>query len=478
MQTWLPVLVTLELLVRLTMVGVVLLRRRPSSQTIAWILVIVGVPVGGTILYLLLGEVRIGGKRIRRHRAIMERIQSSSPFVAADRSALRPELPIDFRQIATLGEAVSEVDALGGNGLKLLGDADLWIDSLVSDIDDAQFHCHLLFYIYLGDHTGERVAAALMRAAQRGVQCRVLVDAVGSKVFLRSSLRRDLERAGVRVVAALAVNPLRMLFHRMDLRNHRKIVVIDGSIGYTGSFNLADPSFAIKAKFAPWVDCMVRVQGPVVWDLQMLFVEDWYLDTYESLEELLNIQPLALADGVPAQVIGSGPNSFNEGLRQLLREAIHAAREELILTTPYFVPDEPMLSAISAAARRGVHTTLVLPARNDSPVVAAASRSHYEYLLQSGVHIHEYHKGLLHAKTTTVDRRLGVVSTANLDRRSFELNFEVSLVVYDSDFASQLRFLQNTYIEDSRGVSLASWRTRGMARRLVHSAASLLGPLL
>src|SRR4030095_13763495 len=159
------------------------------------------------------------------------------------------------------------------------------------------------------------------------------------KVFLRSALRREMEAAGVRIVEAMHVHPFRMLFYRIDLRNHRKIVVIDSAIGYTGSYNIADPSFAPKAKFAPWVDCMVRVQGPVVWDLQMLFVEDWYLDTDESLEDLLTIQPLALAGGVPAQAIGSGPNSFNEGLRQLLIAAMYSAREELILTTPYFVPD-------------------------------------------------------------------------------------------------------------------------------------------
>lgn len=478
MQIWVLLLFVAELLLRLVMVGAVLLRRRPSSQTLAWILVIVGLPLVGTLLYLMLGEIKLGSRRIRRHREIMDRIQASPPFVAADHSALRPKLPPKFQQIATLGEAVSEVDALGGNTLRLIGDADLWIDSLVADIDEAQFHCHLLFYIYLADHTGRRVAEALARAAGRGVHCRLLVDAVGSKLFLRSPLRRELERAGVCVVAALAVNPLRMLFYRIDLRNHRKIVVIDGSVGYIGSNNIADPSFAIKARYAPWVDCMVRVQGPVVWDLQMLFVEDWYLDTDESLEELLNIQPLATPDGVPSQVIGTGPNSFNEGLRQLLQAAMHSAREELIITTPYFVPDDAMVSAVSAAARRGVHTTLVLPARNDSPLVAAASRSYYQYLLDSGVHIHEYHKGLLHAKTITADRRLGVVSTANLDRRSFELNFEVSLVVYDADFASQLRFLQQSYLTDSIPVALSEWRQRSVPRKLLHSAASLLSPLL
>jgi cardiolipin synthase len=478
MHAWTIAAVVFDLLLRLIMVCIVLLRRRPYSQTMAWILVIVGLPFVGTLLYLMLGEIKLGSRRIRRHREMMERIQASPPFVAADHSALKPTLPEEFRQIAVLGEAVSEVDALGGNTITLLGHADLWIDSLLADIDQALFHCHLLFYIYLPDDTGQRVGDALMRAAQRGVACRLLVDAVGCKSFMRSDLRRRMQAAGVQIVAALPVNPLRMLLYRIDLRNHRKIVVIDGAIGYTGSHNIADPSFAPKAKFAPWVDCMVRIVGPVVWDLQMLFVEDWYLDTNESLEEVLNIQPLAQPDGVPAQVIGTGPNSFNEGLRQLMQYAIHTSRSELVVTTPYFVPDNAMLTALSASARRGVDVTLVLPARNDSPLIAATSRSHYQFLLDSGVAIHEYHKGLLHAKTMTFDRALSVVSTANLDRRSFELNFEVSLVVYDEDFTGQLRFLQKTYLNDSRAVDGEQWRRRSMTMRLVDSAASLMSPLL
>ncbi len=478
MQLWPLLVLVFDLLIRLVMVAVVLLRRRPYSQTMAWILVIVGLPLIGTILYLMMGEIKLGSRRNRRHREIMERIQASPPFVAADHSALKPVLPEELRQVAVLGEAESEVDALGGNAISLLGTTDLWIDSLLADIDHALFHCHLLFYIYLPDHTGQRVGETLMRAAQRGVACRLLVDAVGSKTFLHSPLRQQLEAAGVKVVEALPVNPFRMLLYRLDLRNHRKIVVIDGAIGYTGSYNIADPSFAPKAKFAPWVDCMVRIMGPVVWDLQMLFVEDWFLDTDESLEDLLNIQPLAMPGGVPAQVIGTGPNSFNEALRQLMQYAIHTARDELVMTTPYFVPDNSMLTAMSAAARRGVEVTLVVPARNDSPLVAATSRSHYQYLLDSGVAIFEYHKGLLHAKTMTFDRSLSVVSTANLDRRSFELNFEVSLVVYDRDFTGQLRFLQKTYLNDSREISVEKWRMRGVGPRLVDSAASLMSPLL
>ena len=269
-----------------------------------------------------------------------------------------------------------------------------------------------------------------------------------------------------------------MALARVDLRNHRKIAIVDGVIGYCGSHNIADAAFAIKPKYAPWVDAMVRMEGPAVQDLQLLFVEDWYLDTNESLEEVLAVSSPASLEGAAVQIMGTGPDCYNEALRQLSQACFHAAREELILTTPYFVPDEATASALETTARRGVDSTLVVPARNDSPVVAAASRSYYEKLLDAGVDIHEYVPGLLHAKTTTIDRRLAMVSTANLDRRSFELNFEVSMVVYDSDFASELRLLQKSYLDRSRPVEQLQWRRRGWPKKLVQNAAGLLSPLL
>jgi cardiolipin synthase len=297
---WPVTIIVFDLAIRLALICFILLRRRTTASTLAWIVVVMAVPMIGAILYLLIGEVRLGRNRVRRHLEIIKRIQGSVQFRAAASAALNPSIPSMHQPIAALAQAVGDNDALGGNIVRLLGETDMVIQSLVEDIDHAQFHCHLLFYIYLDDHSGRRVAEALMRAAKRGVECRVLVDAVGSKIFARSNLRSQMQRAGVRVVEALPVHPIRMLFSRLDLRNHRKLAVIDGAIGYTGSQNIADAEFAIKPRFAPWVDAMARVEGPVTWDLQILFVEDWYLDTDESLDNLLNIQPLAIPDGMTA----------------------------------------------------------------------------------------------------------------------------------------------------------------------------------
>lgn len=476
---WPIIAVVGEFLAQLVLIGFILLRRRPhSATTLAWIVVILVLPLLGFVGYLLLGEVRLGQRRIKRHRAILGRLDQMQTLRQDAAEVLQPNVPALYRPIATLAEAVGNSSAVGGNGFQLIGDTDLFIESLVDDIDEAQHHCHLLFYIFLTDFNGRRTAAALMRAAQRGIACRVLVDAVGSRTFLKSDLRREMEGSGVRVVEALHANLLRMLFARMDLRNHRKIAVIDGVIGYLGSHNIADAEFAIKPRYAPWIDAQVRVQGPVARDLQRLFIEDWFMDTDEVLDSVLSINPPVMPGGVATQIMATGPNSYNEALRQLNLTAFHTAREELIVTTPYFVPDEATAMALRTAARRGVETTLILPARNDSPLVAAASRSHYEPLLEAGVKIYEYEKGLLHAKTLTLDRSLALITTANLDRRSFELNFEVSMLVFDSNFASELRFLQTSYLNDSRRVNLASWRKRPWPAKLWQNAAGTLGPLL
>jgi cardiolipin synthase len=478
-SAWPIIAVVGEFLLRLALIVFILLRRRPhSASTLAWIVVIVLLPLVGVIGYLLLGEVRLGRRRIRRHREIVGRLAALRTHREDAAAVYHPDVPAPYRPIATLAEAVGNSSAVGGNQFQLISDTDLFIQSLVDDIDSAKHHCHLLFYIFLTDFSGRKTAEALMRAAKRGVACRLLVDAVGSRGFLKSSLRREMETSGIRVVEALHANLFRMLFARLDLRNHRKIAIIDGVTGYLGSHNIADAEFAIKRRFAPWIDAQVRVQGPVARDLQRLFIEDWFMDTDEVLDEALSIDPPIMPDGVPTQIMATGPNSYNEALRQLNLTAFHTAREELIVTTPYFVPDEATTMALRTAARRGVDTTLIFPARNDSPLVAAASRSYYEPLLEAGVKIYEYQKGLLHAKTLTLDRSLALITTANLDRRSFELNFEVSMLVFDSDFASELRFLQTSYLNDSRPVKLSAWKRRPWPAKLWHNAAGTLGPLL
>lgn len=449
--------------------------RQPSS--LAWILVIVVLPVAGIVLYLAVGEVRTGSRRKRRHRTIQRNIRAAvrKAWSATSGTAVVPWGTESIARLARLGD---ETLPRQGNRLALLATADSFSQSLVADIDAAERHVHLLFYIYLDDVVGQAVAEALIRARRREIPCRLLVDNVGSSDFLKSRLCRALRDAGVRVVAALPTRITQIASIRFDMRNHRKIGVVDGRVGYTGSHNVASEHFHPKPRFAPWVDATLRIEGPAVRDLQALFIEDWYMDTTENLDHMIAYTPEEHPDGRIVQIVGTGVNSQNQALVRVIQSAIHMAREELIMTTPYFVPDEGTLAAITTAAIRGVRTIIVVPARNDSPLVALASRSFYDTLLDAGAEVHEFTKGLLHAKTITADRDFALVSTANLDRRSFEINFEISTLIYDSDFASQLRLLQMRYLEDCIPVDAARWAARRWPRRLAENVAGLVSALL
>ena len=259
-------------------------------------------------------------------------------------------------------------------------------ERLVADIDAATDHVHVLYYIWLDDDTGTAVAQALMRAARRGVTCRAMADGLGSRRLIKGALWREMKEAGVQLAVALSLeNPVRtLLTSRIDLRNHRKITVIDGRITYCGSRNSADPEFLVKAKYAPWVDIMLRFEGPVVAQNQLLFASDWMQATDEALDQF-NLIAEPIDGGFPAQVMGDGPTERRGATPQLFANLIACAQHDLTLSTPYFVPDATVFEALCAAAHRGVNVTLIFPKVNDSWVVAAASRSYYRRLLEGGV---------------------------------------------------------------------------------------------
>jgi cardiolipin synthase A/B len=374
---------------------------------------------------------------------------------------------------------------LKGNRLRLITEAEEMLASLIRDIDAATSHCHLLYYLWMRGGMGVAVGEALVRAATRGVECRVLVDAVGARPFLRSAMADRLRSRGVQVLPALPVSPLRMLFYRLDLRNHRKLAVIDGRIAYAGSQNLADSTFRSTRRIAtgPWIDATLRIEGPAAQALAVVFLMDWQLD---SDEDMSNIDPYMPDLGEPehiesvVQVVPSGPGRLKGagGIQQALLTAIYSAREELIITSPYFVPDEATKSAIISAALRGIQVTIILPLTIDSPMVALASRAHFAEFLEAGVRLAQYPKGLLHAKTITVDRRIAVIGSANLDARSFYLNFEITLFVYDDDVASVIRFMQADFLENSIELTPDAWASRPMSVRVFENLFRLMGPLL
>ena len=460
----------------------VIWRRRAIGVSHAWIALVVLLPIGGPILYLLVGENRLGSERAARARELREPLMRWLITLATERDVDWSQFHPASASLERLGTSLVGLPALNGNLLKLLDDSEDALRSMIRDIDASRSTCHFEFYIWSNGGMADEVVEALVRAAQRGVRCRILVDALGSKRFLRSKQASQLRDAGVNVRGALPVGMFRGLFRRLDLRLHRKIAVIDGLIGYTGSLNLVDPRFFKQDEdFGEWIDTMVRVEGPSVEALNAIFLADWRLDGAESIEELRRTGDLRPADDAGPTVVQafpSGPQHAPGAIHQMLLSTVYAARRELIMTTPYFVPDAAMLTALVTAARRGVDVTIVVPRKVNSFLVRYASASTYDELLAAGVRILLYEGGLLHSKTVTVDRSIGLIGSVNLDMRSFWLNFELTLFVYCPNFTQQIVTLQNDYMESCEPLDEKRWLARSRGRRVAENVLRLFSPVL
>ena len=459
----------------------VIMRRPPVGVSLAWLAVIFSVPLIGASVYLLFGEKRLGRSRSRR-------IKDSMVDVSRWKKALRGDYDVTFERTDSwvkpfihYTERVLGFPVLQGNDIELLCNPKSIFDHIINDIHSAQNTVHLSFYIWHSAGRMTDVVDTLIHAVQRGVQCRILVDAVGSKEFLESGVADRLREAGVTVTPALPVGVLSTLVARTDLRNHRKIAVIDDRVAYAGSQNLVDPEFfKQESGVGTWVDAMVRITGPAAATLDSVFQLDWSVETGAAFEApyLVTTDGTTAPSGAEIQIVPSGPDLQPEAIHQLLLMAIYAARHELVITTPYFVPDESILTALLTAALRGVAVTLIVPAHNDSILVRHASVAHFDDLMSAGVEIALYKGGLLHTKSLTIDGEISVFGSVNLDMRSLWLNFEISLIVYDRDYTSRLRALQDTYLKESDRLDLHSWRHRSAWRRFTENTFRLLGPLL
>jgi len=471
--SWGLLYVLSEWAIRLVML-VYVPNRRSAAAARAWLVLIFLVPWLGLLLFALIGRIRYPRERLEAEARAVSRIRSVQTEMHSLSAFRLPELDGPAARSARLVERLGNFAPLAGNQVELLPDYQPAIDRLVQDIDGAQHHVHLLFYIFAADATGQRVASALQRAQGRGVSCRVLMDAVGSAGGLRR-LGPALRRSGVEVLAALPVNFLRRNAARLDLRNHRKIAVIDGRIGYVGSQNIVDPGF-IPAY--PNEEMLVRVLGPVVVQLQAVFLADRYQETEHRLEVSELLPPRDVAGPSTAQVLPSGPGYPLENQQTLLVDLLHAAAERVVMTTPYFVPDEPFLQAMVTAALRGVEVRLVVPEHSNKRIANLAQQSNYTRLLEAGIHVHLYAPHLLHAKHVTVDRWLAVVGSVNMDIRSFALDSEVSLLVYDANVVAAFEAVQARYLAHSREVTREAWSRRSLLRRVAQNTARLADSLL
>ncbi|WP_109808474.1 cardiolipin synthase [Sphingosinithalassobacter portus] len=452
----------------------VLLEGRDSYARAAWLLLLIALPVLGVILYLLFGEPWISsGLRDRGRRAY----DALLPF--APRPAERGDAAFAANAFRTF-EAASGWPASVGNTGRIAPDSDAAIAMLVADIDAATQSVHLSFYIWLADNNGMKVVEAVCRAARRGVTCRIVADAIGSRALIRSDPWSAMRDAGARLCSSLQA-PLGLGFlvgHRTDLRNHRKIAVIDGHVTYCGSQNCADPAFLVKRSFAPWVDILVRFEGPVARQADLIFASAWTLETGEDLRPVMAVDPpQPAADGFVAIAAGTGPLSPGGTMTDMFVATLAVAQESATITTPYFAPDPPLISAIVAAARRGVAVRIVFPRRNDNRIVGAIGRAYYPVLARAGVRIFEYGGGLLHAKTIAVDDRLALIGSSNMDRRSLDLNFENNILFESRELATQLREHQQRWLADAIEIDRGGAASRSIARRFVDNLLTMIAPL-
>lgn len=470
-------------LIGIALVPRILVQRRESGATIAWLLAIIFLPYIGALLFWAIGTRRIRFRQRRRARAVA----AVAPGLAASTQCVRRfestepgatvHLPEPALALSRLTDRL-EKPSCSGNSVEVLIDAEATFSRIHSAIQSAEGHVHVEYYIWRDDETGRALRDALVNVAKHGVEVRVLVDDVGSRQADRKFFR-ELIAAGGKVARFLPVN---LLARRLVInhRNHRKIVVVDGKVAFTGGLNVGDEYFGKNPGAGPWRDTHLRIEGPAAFRLQEVFVEDWFHATDKDLTNAKYFPDPVPSGDQRVHILTSGPDEKHRSIAMLYFAALTLARERAWLTTPYLVPDPALMAAFKTAALRGVDVRLLVPGKLDEPIVLHAARSFYPDLLGAGVKIFEYDTAaMLHAKTATIDGCWSTIGTANLDVRSFYLNFEVNAVVYGSSVANELERAFERDLGSARRVEPSEFdRSRPWKQRAIEGAARLLSPLL
>jgi cardiolipin synthase A/B len=461
-------------------IAVIISARRPVGVAFAWIFIVMSFPALGIGLYILIGERPVGRKLTRKITRMNREYSHITEEMRQTYAVDRDRLPSESKALSILAESQNGTPVVAGNRLELHTNSLEILQRFIDEINQAKTSLHLEFYIWALGGDADRVGEALVAAAKRGVACKVLLDSLGSKNWFKSSWPSRFRHAGIQVTEALPIQLGRFQFRRADLRLHSKIFVIDGAVVWTGSMNLVDPrTFKQDSGVGEWVDAMVRIEGPVAAQFELTFAFDWSVDNPNITHFNDRSLPTAPIEGAAiAQQFASGPVYRDDILYQVMLSAIIDAREELIITTPYFGPDDGLLQALMASARRGVKVTLILPKLNDSTLVSWSSKSFYADLLTAGVKIAEFHGGLLHTKSLLIDRRIAIFGSVNFDQRSLRLNFEISLIVYNDEFCAKLEKLIETYLAQSDYVDPIKWAKRPRWMHYLENAAHLTSPLL
>ncbi len=466
-----------QILVVVLLASWIALQKRPPVATLAWIAVVITLPVVGAALYYLIGHRRVTRNRFKRLRARLGlRAAREKLRDAAGRSG-RPALDRRAIQLMTLATAVSDSPPSNASSFDLLLGGDETFAALEAAVRAARHHVHLEYYIFEPDQAGTRLRDALVERARAGVLVRLLCDGVGSHHLNRRFLAPLLE-AGARFAWFAPTTLARLRPRLFNFRTHRKIVVVDGTVGFTGGVNITDDESVARNGLRAYRDTHVRLEGAAVRWLQLVFLEDWSYATGQAPTDPPYFPELPDDGAHPVQILASGPDEPWQAIQKLYFSAIASARDRVLVTTPYFVPDEAMLTALLTAALRGVEVRVLVPRRSDSRTATAAGRSFFDELIAGGVRIFEYPGTMIHAKTLVVDDAFAAVGTANMDTRSFRLNYEVVAVSYDASDAEKLAQAFAADLEKAHAVSRGELANDNLRRRLVQAGARLFAPLL
>ncbi len=475
----------LEIAVVIAALGVIPGNRRPSTG-MAWLILVLAVPLFGLVAFLFFGSTRVEKGRREKQARVNATIHERTAEVAA-LSENRPDLAY-VASVAALNRHLGALPAVAGNSAELYDDYSGSIAAMATAIDTATSFVHVQFYITAWDEVTDPFFAALVRATERGVKVRMLFDHLGSRGIptYKEWLAR-LRGTSIDWHPMLPVAPLRGQIRRPDLRNHRKILVVDGRVGFAGSQNLIEPSYnkpKNQKAGREWVELMARVEGPVVTALNAVFLTDWYTETDEVLNDTINEAPVGApmsgegAEGTTAQVVPSGPGFVTENNLRMFTTLLYSAQRRISITSPYFVPDESLLYAVTTAAQRGVDVELFVSAVGDQFMVYHAQRSYYQALLEAGVRIYLYPAPyVLHAKHFTIDDDVAVIGSSNMDLRSFALNYEVSMMLLGPPIVAGMRNVQDTYRSLSRELTLEEWQARSRGSRYVDNVMRLTSAL-
>jgi len=455
----------------------VILEKRQPSATMAWLLVLIFMPFVGMLLYLYFGRQR-RRRRIRLRTEGVARLAPGLDSAAGERDAEHPLDGVDdgHQPLLRLAHGLGYSPLVAGNRVELFFDGADKHEALFEAVRAAKQFVHLEYYILQPDETGLELRELLVERARAGVEVRLLVDGVGS-LSLGEAFFRGLREAGARAERfhPIVLAPWR---NRINYRNHRKIAVIDGDCGFIGGMNIGDEYRHGTEEAPAWRDTHLCVRGPAVQWLERVFVEDWHDQTSEILAEPRFFPDPAAQGDERVQILASGPEDELSAIHHIYFTAITSARERVRITTPYFVPDPPLLLALRTAALRGVEVELVLPGRTDLALVTWAGRSYFEELLEAGVRIHEYQPRILHAKVLTVDGHCATVGSANMDIRSFQLNYEVAAFVHGRQRVDELDRQFEIDLAQSSAVLLEDCERRPLRQRIAEATARVLSPML